>query len=648
MAKFGSDLTRTEGVSEMDEGTARTPAEEIEVTAENPAPKPGIPVVAEVLGYIGGALAVGAIFALVTTFWTQLGVYGRVGIAAAVAAAGLIGGFAMGLAESPAAKRLEQAMLAMGVAGAGAAAGFAAHEIVTRGLRPSIVSNVASDWAWFAGFAVAAVVGGLVYWRRVTILQHVVFGVSVGMTSLLVLPLIPAEGPDWVAGVVLMAVAVVWGFLGLKKILPPENAAVSLASLGMVGGPGIMILAVGTGSGLQHNWAAYLAVVVAAAVLVAGVVWKRVIALGIGAAALVAYTWVAITDVFGQGIASPITLLVGGIVMIVVAVLVVVRGTPKHVETVTEDGPPVVEIPVAAEILGYVGGALTIGAIFMLITSFWQVIGTGGRLGLTALGAVAGYVGGFTIGRLGSKGAKRLEQFLLALGVIATGAFVGLATFEYTSRLYPQVPSLPDRASGWATLAGFLTGAIVGGVVWKIRPTALQQVVFGLSVMSAAGNAFEVIGYSSAAPPFWVAGATWIVAGAVWLALGLLGWLKPVNVALAIGAGTMLIGFPGAAFGPDGNLPFVLWIALATFAVMVAASIALRRSVLLGFGALGVVVFSSMIVNEAFRGSIGAPIALLITGVVFVAMAVLVGVMLPRMRADSEAKHRPEAAVRAS
>ena len=193
-----------------------------------------IPAVAEALGYVGGALALSAVIALVVTFWTEIGVYGRVGIAAALAVAGLAGGFAMSRVKDPAGRRLSQFLMFVGVAGVGAAAGFAVQEYVINAISPPMrvdsAADKAAEWAWFAAAAAVALSGGIVWWFQRTWLQHLAFGVGVAASSLLVLPLLPIEGPDWGAGAVLVAVSALWGALALKDWIPPRMLGLGLGS----------------------------------------------------------------------------------------------------------------------------------------------------------------------------------------------------------------------------------------------------------------------------------------------------------------------------------------------------------------------------------------------------------------------------------
>ena len=110
------------------------------------------------------------------------------------------------------------------------------------------------------------------------------------------------------------------------------------------------------------------------------------------------------------------------------------------------------------------------------------------------------------------------------------------------------------------------------------------------------------------------------------------GWLPPVDAALSLAALGLLggIGIMEVSSG-IGPTHWPLWLGLAASIVMLAASIPMKRGVLLGFGAAGVVLFAWEIINEIFGSSIAGPIALLVIGVLFVAMAVLVAVLLPRL-----------------
>lgn len=625
-----------------------------------------IPLAAEILGYVGGALALGAIAALLTTYWVELGFYGRVGIALGVALAGLLGGWAMARSKAPAANRLSQFLLFVGVIGAGAAVGFDVYEMAATSLGPIsllggpdvMFGSLAADWAWFAGFATMAVVGGAVWWRRRTVMQHLAFGLGVGIGTLLLLPLLPFEGPEWGAGAVLALVGVVWGALGLKGWLPPENAALTLAAFGVLGGIQIMESA-WSPLPLQPHWALWVGLVASVAMLVASLLIKRMVFLGFGAGGIVVFSFQLIDTAFRGTIGAPIALLVAGLLFVAMSVIVAVMlpwmsrtsvkpelvapvpsgefAAETAVEALPAEQPEPAPIPLAAEILGYVGGAFAVGAAIALMTTFWTQLGLYGRGTVALLGAVIGIVGGFLIGRQGSRAAHRLEQFMLAIGTIAVGFAVGIVAYEFTlAEFGPMSDVKPiDTASNLAIAAGALAAAVAGFAIWWRRRTGLQLLVFAAALLVALTNGFDTLIVARNLQLYWASGAVMIAFGVLCGIGALVHFLTPENLSLSIASFCVLMGIQQATFSPivEGVVPEVAWTGLAVAVAMIVASIPLRRGVLLGFGAAGVVIFSAEIVSQVFGGQIAGPIMLLVIGIIFVAMAVLVAIVLPRLKA---------------
>jgi len=69
--------------------------------------------------------------------------------------------------------------------------------------------------------------------------------------------------------------------------------------------------------------------------------------------------------------------------------------------------------------------------------------------------------------------------------------------------------------------------------------------------------------------------------------------------------------------------------------VAIVASIPLKRGVLLGFGAVGLLMMSIQTIMSFFEGQVAAPVLMLIGGITFILLAVLVAVLLPKMRGPS-------------
>lgn len=292
-------------------------------TAAEPAlplnPVRGIPVLSEVLGYVGGAFALGSGIALIFVYADTIGMYGQIGVCAIASAVGLAGGLSIGRVGDKAARRLEQFLLAVGATGAGAAVGLGAYRVVASGAlhaTGTLAAVNASDWGWFLGSLVAALVGGAVWWFRRTWMQEIVFGVAVAMTCVTALLIPQTQGPDWVVGAVLATVGVIWGALGLTGAIKPVNAALALGALGVEGG--ILAMAVMGISGEQspYAWALWLGVGVSASFIIAGALLKRWVVVGIGALGLWQFTQTVIQVVFPDSPIGPILILGAGVVLI--------------------------------------------------------------------------------------------------------------------------------------------------------------------------------------------------------------------------------------------------------------------------------------------------------------------------------------------
>jgi hypothetical protein len=132
--------------------------------------------------------------------------------------------------------------------------------------------------------------------------------------------------------------------------------------------------------------------------------------------------------------------------------------------------------------------------------------------------------------------------------------------------------------------------------------------------------------------PTWFRGVLLVTASLAWGVLSIRGRLAPAGVGLGLASVGLLVGIVTAgAVGHDEPPRLTIIAGLVASLGLLAASLALRRGVLLGFGAAGVVVFVPWLLSSVFGETIGVPIAVLLTGVLLVAMAVMVAFVLPKM-----------------
>jgi hypothetical protein len=93
------------------------------------------------------------------------------------------------------------------------------------------------------------------------------------------------------------------------------------------------------------------------------------------------------------------------------------------------------------------------------------------------------------------------------------------------------------------------------------------------------------------------------------------------------------LGFVGMVVAPAlgvGDYDWLLAPALLTAAGLVALSVPTRQTPLLALGMIGAFGYITWAVTNYFQDSLGAPVALVIIGAVFLALAVVAGVLAQR------------------
>ncbi|HCJ10833.1 MAG TPA: hypothetical protein DHW14_06695 [Clostridiales bacterium] len=265
--------------------------------------------------------------------------------------------------------------------------------------------------------------------------------------------------------------------------------------------------------------------------------------------------------------------------------------------------------PVAGEVLGYIGGALSLAALFAIITQFWRELGTGGQIALAALVAAACLAGGWALSAGAAPQAKRLGCFLMFLGTAAFGFLSGLVTARLA--VDPDVPPL----------VGSLGALLVGVALWRRHRTSLQLV--GVAVpLAVLVVAFANLCLSSSQAVF--VGFSYLVLGCLWSAAGELGRLAPRTAAWAVGCLMMLAAPQILAVDAWRSGGGYLVLGCVMSVALMAVALWRGRGAPLGFGAAGIVIFVPQALHSLFEDVIGVPIALLLAGVLLVAMSAVV------------------------
>ena len=259
-----------------------------------------------------------------------------------------------------------------------------------------------------------------------------------------------------------------------------------------------------------------------------------------------------------------------------------------------------------AEAIGYVGAAIAVAAVGLLLANRWQDLTLGGKLGI--VGALTAIVGSAGIALRGSGRApvRRLVSVLLA-------AAVGGACWI--------VEILLTAETGWRARDIALTVAFAALALsiplylWRHR--ALPQLIMLASVMVVVETVLARPAFTGDFP--WWGLSAWAI-GVAWVLLGLGKWLEPGPVATVAGSLVALIAAASASGGEDRTL--MLTIGLVTAGALLARAVALEATYLVAIGAIGVLVFVPQLVVRLFGKGVGALVTMLVVGLLLVLVAV--------------------------
>jgi len=259
-------------------------------------------VAVEILGYVGGVLALVAGIVLGAESWAQIGRWGRVAVLGVVVAALLGAGWRLRADGGRVLPRLA------GVLWFAAVAAWAGLLAVLLGGRSEQALGDPSLLVAAGSLALA----GVLWAPERRALQQVALLVTAVAT---VLAAGDRLGWPWetVAGLGLLGVGAAWLALGGRHLLQPRRTAEALGAIAVTSGPEVLFTA---GS---EAWL-WVGLAVALGLLVAGSTLGRPVLLGIGAAALVLFlSEVAAT--WWRSLGAPLALLLAGLGLVGAAVV---------------------------------------------------------------------------------------------------------------------------------------------------------------------------------------------------------------------------------------------------------------------------------------------------------------------------------------
>jgi len=261
--------------------------------------------VAEVVGYVGAAFALGAIGLLVGELWSDLTVWARIALAGLLTATALGAGALLNGRPAAAIRRLVGVLWLAGVAGVAWTSGIVAWEVVgtPEAWMPTVIGASALVVA-----AVLLALGGHVL---VQLAALVALGTATTGTLIAIAPLEPGA---LAYGVMLVGGGATWALAGAGHWLGPRISAEIAGSVVMLIGAQVLI---------ASSWprpAQIVAVALAATLVVLSLPGARVHLLYIGAVGLFIAVPRLVFELFADTIGAPATLLTIGVLLILMAV----------------------------------------------------------------------------------------------------------------------------------------------------------------------------------------------------------------------------------------------------------------------------------------------------------------------------------------
>jgi len=266
-----------------------------------------VPLIAEVVGYLGLAFVLSAAAALTSQLWDDLGLGTRITLLVAATVGLLLGGWSIRSSREAAFERLGSFLWLAAVGGTG----FLADVVATDGL------DLDTGFSLPTGIAMTALATGLWMVRRSTPQLVGVFGgiafLVAGISDLL--------GGDDAFGVLLWAVGIGSLILTRRTIMAPERAGYALAGLSIFVGAQWAALE----DGFLDVRGAGLALGLASAVALQGIsiAWRSLVLLGFGSAGVLLFLPQIVDEYLGDTLGGTVALLVTGAALLGLTVITV-------------------------------------------------------------------------------------------------------------------------------------------------------------------------------------------------------------------------------------------------------------------------------------------------------------------------------------
>lgn len=259
-----------------------------------------LPLVVEVLGYLGAVVAIAAGFVAVRQFWPHVPTGVELAFFGVTAVALTLAGGAIRTPGEPALARLRSVLWLMATASAAALASVIASRVLQMS-DSDIALFVATTWT-------ACAVP--LWWRARSVLSHLAMFGGVVAVVLSGVGRLVTSPVGWEFGIALWAVSVLWGVAAWRGYLTPRTAGLAAA------GAGVLVGAMMT---MDTTAGPVFALVTVAGLLSMGVVFRQVLMLGLGAVGIIGVVPQAAIRYLPGSVAAPVAVALVGLLLLAIA-----------------------------------------------------------------------------------------------------------------------------------------------------------------------------------------------------------------------------------------------------------------------------------------------------------------------------------------
>jgi hypothetical protein len=231
-------------------------------------------------------------------------------------------------------------------------------------------------------------------------------------------------------------------------------------------------------------------------------------------------------------------------------------------------------VPVVAEALGYLGGALAVAGLGLVLSSFWPDWSVGARFAVSAITAALLTAGGVAVRDQSEPALVRLRSILWLASTAATGLAAGVLVRD----------GFTEPAASRVALGVAMAVAVQSGALWRGRvERPLQQLTCLAGLVVAVGTLTAQL--ASSGP----VGAALVATGLVLVALGVRRVLPNPELVDLVGGVTALVGavLITTTTGEAAGMLTGLALAFGLLALATVPGLVPARSDRIVFGVLG-------------------------------------------------------------